>query len=72
MITDPDLNPDLDLVANAPEAGVPLELFLSLLWGDLDLNPDLVLASQEDPPIPLTSLLSLSSMSPSPSPSLRL
>ena len=49
----PDLEPDLDLFINATEASVPLDLLLPLLWGYLDLNPDLVLASQEDTPTPL-------------------
>ena len=49
----PDLDPDLDLVVNAPEAALPLDLFLPLLWGDLNLYPDLVLALQEYPLIPL-------------------
>ena len=48
-----DLNPELNLFVNGPDAAVPLDLFLPLLWGDLDLNPDLFLAFQEDPPIPL-------------------
>ena len=46
-----DLDPDLDLVVDAPEAAGPLDLFLLLLRGDLDLNPDLVLALQEYPPV---------------------
>ena len=41
---DPDLDPELDLVTDSPEAAVPLDLFLLLLQGYLDLDPDLVLA----------------------------
>ena len=56
---DLDPNPDLDLCLNlfvdAPEAVVPLDFFLSLIRGDLDLGPDLVLTSKEDHPIPLPS-----------------
>ena len=48
---DPDLNPHLDLVVDAPEAAVPVDLLLPLILGDLNLDPDLVLASHEDPPI---------------------
>ena len=54
---DPDLDLDLDLVIDAPELAVPLDLFLPLLREDLDLDPDLVLVSQEDAPVPLLSLL---------------
>ena len=40
---DPDLDPDLNLVVDAHEAAVPLDLFLLLPQGDLGLDPDLVL-----------------------------
>ena len=52
---DPDLNLELNIVVDAPDAVVRLDLFLLLLQGDLNLYPDLVLASKEDPPIPLLS-----------------
>ena len=41
----PDLNPDLDHVTDAPETAVPLDLFLQLLRGGIYLDPDLVLVS---------------------------
>ena len=44
---DPDLNPDFNLVVDAPKAAVPLDVFLPLLRRGLDLDPDLVLALQE-------------------------
>ena len=69
---DPDLDPDLDIFINALKAAVPLDLFLLLLWGCLELDPDLVLASQEYPPIHLPSLLLTPLLSPSPSTLLRL
>ena len=68
----PDLNPDLDLVVDAPKALVPLDLFLTLLRGGLNFNPDLLLVFQEDPPIPLLLLASPLPLSPSLSLLLRL
>ena len=68
---DPDLDPNFDLVVDAPEAAVPLDLFLPLIHGDLDLDPDIFLASQEAPPIPLPSSLSPPLLLPSPSLRLR-
>ena len=66
---DPDFYMDLDLVVDAPNAALSLDLFLPLLRGHLYLDPELVLASQEDPPIYLPSqllpLLLLPSLSPS-------
>ena len=58
LVPIPDLNPDLYLIVDTPEGAATLDLFIPLLWGDLDLDPDLVLTSQEDHPIPLTSLSS--------------
>ena len=46
-----DLDQYLNIIVNAPEASVPLDLFLSLLWGYIDLDLDLFLAPQEDTPI---------------------
>ena len=42
--TEPYLDPELDLVIDAPEAAVLLNLFLPLLQCYLDLDPDLFLA----------------------------
>ena len=42
--TNHDLDPDLNIVVDAPKAAVPMDLFLPLLQGDLDLDPDLVFA----------------------------
>ena len=61
----PDLDPDLNLVVDDTEAELPLDLFLPLIWGDLDLNPDLVLTQKENPPTSLPLLLSPPSSSPS-------
>ena len=63
---DSDLDLDLDLVVYAPKSEVPLDLFLVLLQGDLKLDPDLVLVSQENPTIPLPSSLSPPPLSPQP------
>ena len=48
----PDLDPDLDFIIDAPKVEVPLDLFLPLLQGGIDLDTDLALVLQEDPPIP--------------------
>ena len=48
----PGLDLDLNLVVDNPKAAVPLDLFLLLLRQDLDLDPELVLTSQEDPLFP--------------------
>ena len=43
---EPDLKLYLNLVVESPEVAVLLDLFLLLLWGYLELSPDLVLALQ--------------------------
>ena len=49
----PDLDPDLDLVVKPTNEAAPLDLFLTLPRVDINFDPDLFLASQEDSPIPI-------------------
>ena len=68
LYPDPDLDPDLDIVVDAPEAAVPLDLFLPLLQRDLNLDPDLLLALQDDPTTTLCCCPSYPPYSPPPPP----
>ena len=53
-----DLDLDLYLIVDAPKAVLPLDLFIPLLRGNLDIHLDLVLELQEDSPLPLLPLSS--------------